>query len=134
MFLYCIEKLVSWNKLTRKLRIWLKDYPFRKILARAYAEKTSMKMLIIFSEITRERYRDTTDRARHLELRLRYKEEALRHFNFVGQTTEFTKGVVYTVLAAILITMILKFYTEHTTHSRHDQDLPVPAPTLVIPA
>ena len=104
MFLWMIKKIVNFPK-SQRARVWLKNYPFRKILARNHAEETSEKIVKLLHESLSEERKNISpyDRVKLLDLRLRGKEAALKHFDFVGRPSEFTKGVMYTVVTACLI-------------------------------
>jgi len=98
------------NKLPKFIGVYLKNGILRRILSQKLAEETSQKIVFLSAEKSRnECSNGTVGRNRaEIERVMSYKKDALEHFKFIANPTEFQKGVVYP-LVINLVTFLVGF-------------------------
>lgn len=88
----------------KNIRVFLKKRIFRKTLDRKLAEKLSLDSVLLQNKVTMGKIVDDTTPyvTKYLPNIIESKKEALRHFEFVSQPSEFQKGVIYPLLVSAI--------------------------------
>lgn len=96
------------NKLPKRLRVYLKNGILHQQLNRYLAKQTSQKLVLLSAEKMRNMFsngaigRDKT----LIDNIIAYKKDALRHFQFMSNSSDFQKGVVHPLLVKLILFLV----------------------------